>query len=159
LPNTGFFARCGEKLPIIEGVVKRYIAILEDDERRVHEMRRCLESTAVALRFFANAPEMLAWLRDHLKGVALISLDHDLPVQRCDTRVNDCGTGRDVVDYLTSQEPVCPVLVHSSNASAASGMLYALKGAGWTTKQVYPHDDLCWIADDWTTEISAWLEL
>ena len=137
----------------------RYIAILEDDERRVGEMGRCVRpllSSGASLKFFADASEMLRWLRDHLRDVALISLDHDLPVRRAEDGTSiDCGTGRDVVDYLTTQEPTCPVLVHSSNGSAASGMMFTLKTAGWATRQVYPHDDLCWILEAWTPEVIA----
>lgn len=131
--------------------MRRHVAILEDDRRRIDEMRRLLAQmlpTADPI-FFLNAREMINWLGEHLSEVALISLDHDLPLYEEDGRSIDCGTGRQVVDFLATTSATCPVVVHSSNLDCAAGMVFALRDTGWTCSRVHPRDDLAWIADEW----------
>lgn len=89
---------------------------------------------------------MLTWLPGHLQACVLISLDHDL--ESTDPDLNP-GSGREVADWLATQEPVCPVIVHSTNVPAAAGMLRVLEEAGWTTRRVLPYDDLLWINELW----------
>ena len=61
----------------------------------------------------------------------------------------DLGTGREVADYLATREPVCPVIIHTSNTVAEVGMRMTLQESGWRTKRVIPFDDVQWIATDW----------
>jgi hypothetical protein len=116
-----------------------FIAILEDDSARVRVMQECLELLLPDFQsaIFEAAPKMIAWLADHLADAALISLDHDLPVIRVDGI--EGGSGRDVADYLAAIPPTCPVVVHSSNAPAAAGMIRVLSDAGWPVWQVNPY--------------------
>jgi hypothetical protein len=129
-------------------------AILEDDAARVAEMRRCLRDLLpnVESVFFDDANEMIIWLGRHIGEVALISLDHDLPLKGPDGQVIDCGNGRQVADFIASLPPTCPVIVHSSNLHCAPGMFFALKEAGWRAGQVYPHEDLVWIEGAWAAQ-------
>src|SRR4051812_34305857 len=117
-------------------------------------MRSCAEEflPSLPLVFFDNAFEMVAWLEQHLHEVALISLDHDLPLRDGEGKSIDCGDGRMVADYLTQLAPTCPVIVHSSNNDCAVGMYFALERAGWPTKRVVPFDDLAWVERDWKLE-------
>lgn len=137
------------------GALEAYFAILEDDSGRIKQMRSCAVETLprLPLVFFDNAFEMIAWLETHLHEVALISLDHDLPLRIPDGQSVDCGNGRMVADYLARFDPTCPVIVHSSNADCAAGMFFALERAGWPTKRIVPFDDLDWIATDWKREL------
>jgi tryptophanyl-tRNA synthetase len=81
------------------------VAILEDDPERVEHMRRVLKATLPTCeqRFFAAAPDMIAWLAEHLVRVVLISLDHDLdsivPIAQ---QATDPGCGRDVADWIAA---------------------------------------------------------
>ena len=129
-----------------------YIAILEDDERRVASMRSVLASLASGheTRFFDSAHAMIAWLRDHLDRVVLISLDHDLlpPLDEAEAP-RPPGCGQDVVDYLRGQPPRCPVILHTSNVLAAPLMEEPLALAGWDVKRVVPFFDLEWIGSAW----------
>ncbi len=133
------------------------IVILEDDGRRAEAMRRQIlgiasQSTMV---FFENAPDMVDWLQDNLGSVDLLCLDHDLgPNRDRNGEVFDPGVGRDVVDYLATQDPCCPVLIHSSNDPAAQGMHFALKEAGWHNERVVPYDDLAWIEVVWLPAVT-----
>lgn len=132
--------------------MNKLIAILEDDERRAEVMRQ-----EIAKRFpsmdciiFNNAPDMIVWLKDSLEKVTIISLDHDLgPNSERDGKVFDPGVGRDVVDFLESHKPVCPVIIHTTNSFGGDGMRYALEDTGWTVKRVIPFDGSSWIKDEW----------
>ena len=134
------------------------IAILDDEERRCVAMREVVSQLApgAELHFFDNAPDMIEWLKGELSSLALISLDHDLgPNRERDGEVFDPGNGRDVVECLCTCQPVCPVLVHSSNSPAAQGMCFALENAGWHNQRVFPFDDVEWIASEWHDAVAG----
>ncbi len=135
------------------------MAILEDNEDRIAGMRDCLARLTPNLKviFFENAAEMIDWLGGCLGSVVLLSLDHDLPARNRDGRSIDCGTGRQVVDYLATLPPTCPVIVHSSNEHCAAGMFFALLDSGWPCVRVYPCDDTAWIAGAWAQEVKRCL--
>jgi CheY-like chemotaxis protein len=135
--------------------VNNVIAILEDDPARVSLMRACLNELIPKspVMIFEDASVMIEWLAEHQAEVVLISLDHDLPVRRVEGQVIDCGTGREVVDFLATLEPTCPVIVHSSNVVCGDGMMFALKDAGWMQSRVYPRDDLDWVREAWVEEV------
>jgi len=138
--------------------VPEFIAILEDNDERLIQMRACLSELLPQLSqiYFDDASAMIAWLAEHLSQVVLISLDHDLPIDP------DHGTGRQVVDYLATQPPVCPVMVHTSNEFFAPGMMCVLTDAGWPAVRVYPHSDHDWVQRGWAEQIgrlvaSGWI--
>jgi hypothetical protein len=132
------------------------IAILEDDLRRVGQMVRCLrecvgENEVVV---FDNAPDMIAWLAEHLESVKLFCLDHDLGANLVlNGEIRNPGTGRDVADCLSSRRPVCPVVIHSSNVLAAPGMMMVLEDAGWTCSRLAPFNDLEWVREAWIDDV------
>ena len=141
-----------------------FIAILEDDRRRIEMMRSCLGEIAPAMdvSVFDSAHAMIAWLEAHLPDIALVSLDHDLPLppaadaDACEI-ADPYGTGRMVADYLAARTPCCPVIVHSSNVERAPGMTFALHRAGWTQRRVVPYEDLEWIREAWMPCVAALL--
>jgi len=139
--------------------VSNFIAILEDDASRTAAMKAWLAGTFpdVKIVIHGDADAMIDWLGQHLGEVTLISLDHDLPVRSIDGKSVDCGTGRQVADYLASVPPTCPVIIHSSNDPCAAGMFFALKDAGWPCSRVYPCDDLAWIASAWADRVQQYL--
>ena len=63
--------------------MKRVIAILDDNERRLEAMGLVLTMhyPQYEHKFFDNAPDMIDWCKEHLRAVMMISLDHDLGVQ------------------------------------------------------------------------------
>lgn len=128
------------------------IAILEDDIDRQKAMAECLADRfpQYAVRFFATAAEMIWFLRRQLPEVLAIGLDHDLElVPVAGDAVLDSGTGRDVAEYLASEVPVCPVVIHTTNGPAGTGMERVLQEAGWSTSRVVPYGDLDWVAEVW----------
>ena len=110
------------------------IFILEDDPARLVAMYRVLDRELPAhTRHVENDSDQAAvWLTEHLAEVDLISLDHDLDsVPRPgEDRSVDHGCGRGVVDHLAARPPTCPVIVHTSYATAGDGMYFALRRAG-----------------------------
>jgi hypothetical protein len=141
------------------GSTPRSVAILEDDAGRVGEMRICLGEVlpGVEVVVFEDAGKMIGWLGGNLAEVVLISLDHDLPLRDGEGRAVDCGTGRQVADYLAGLAPTCPVIVHSSNQYFAPGMFFALKDAGWPCCRIWPNDDLGWVRRDWGERVRRYV--
>ena len=127
----------------------RFVVILEDNHERLAEMRACLAELLPQYEhvYFDDAFMMIAWLKNHLPEIVLISLDHDLPIDV------DHGAGRDVADYLHDMSPICPVIVHTSNEYFAPGMMQALAEGGWPVERVYPHGDHDWIRLVWAEQI------
>jgi hypothetical protein len=138
------------------------IVILDDDPDQIAEMKRSLavhlsEHEVVC---FDNAPDTIEWLKSHWDEASLICLDHDLgPNRRRHGEIFDPGTGRDVVDYLASRMPTCPVLVHTTNSLAAPGMELALTDSGWRYGRTIPWDDLEWIGQTWIVDVMAALRM
>jgi hypothetical protein len=89
---------------------------------------------------------MIAELADYLQQAAIISLDHDL--LRAPDDIEDPGTGVDVANLLGELIPICPVIIHTSNADRRNWMVGALSLAGWQVDCVYPSGD-DWIAKQW----------
>ena len=133
------------------------IFILEDNPARLVEMRHVLDRELPnnTLRIEDDRDKAVAWLTEHQAEVDLISLDHDLDsVPRPgEDRSIDHGDGRGVVDYLEAQPPTCPVIVHTSNATAGDGMYYTLLRADWPVFRVYPFEHHRWIAQEWADQI------
>jgi hypothetical protein len=132
------------------------VVLLEDDPDRTREMTRTLRELEPQCQLVTidNAPDMIAWLVEHLEDASLICLDHDLGPNRVrNDEVFDPGTGRDVADYLATRTPVCPVIVHTSNSLAAPGMAMVLEDTGWQHSRVVPFDDLKWIRAAWTPDV------
>lgn len=127
------------------------ILILEDDAERRRVMAECLldRLPQFGVRFFIDAPSMIAWLHaDSGPELVLISLDHDLEPSP-ENGHHDAGTGRDVADCLAALRPSCPIVIHTTNTLAGDGMQAILDDAGWMTIRVIPYDAERWIGETW----------
>jgi hypothetical protein len=128
------------------------IAILEDNAERRDVMSACLRDRFPQYRHcvFTSADGIIRFLEEELANTVAICLDHDLDlIEGANGRCIDPGTGRDVADFLAARTPVCPVVVHTTNAVAAVGMESALTDAGWVIRRVVPYGDLDWIGETW----------
>ena len=135
---------------------KSTIAILDDEPDRLEAMLPILESCypQYPVVTFDNAPDMNSWFQDHLSSCALICLDHDLgPNRKRDGKVFDPGIGRDVADFIASFQPVCPIIIHTTNTIARPGMIVVLEEAGWQVEYVSPYSDVTWIGEVWADEV------
>lgn len=128
------------------------IVILEDNVDRQAVMRECLADRfyMYEAQFFDDSCEMIHYLEAHLTETILIALDNDLDMKMGqDGRLFDPGDGCQVADFLAKQAPVCPVIIHTTNTTAAETINRLLRGAGWETRRVIPFDDMEWIKTDW----------
>ncbi len=133
------------------------IAILEDDPGRTAAFRDVLARLAAdhVVVIIDNAPDLIGWLEQGLASSVLICLDHDLgPSRHRGDERFEPGCGRDVVDWLAQRPAQCPVIVHSSNGVAVTGMLFALEEAGWSTGRVIPFGGLDWVEAEWAPAIT-----
>jgi CheY-like chemotaxis protein len=132
------------------------IVILEDNSERIGAMREALAGLAGAPApvFFDQTDAIIEYLRENLATAELIALDHDLDNIECeDGQLIDPGDGRDVARWLGQQEPVCPVIIHTSNAAGADSMRFALEDGGWQVARVYPEADTGWIGREWLSAV------
>jgi hypothetical protein len=122
------------------------LLMLEDDAERIVKFRATLQlvDPLIPLQIWNDAWSMIREIQPFLTSARLISLDHDLEP----TSDADPGTGWDVVKYLVTQHPVCPVIVHTSNSDRASWMLGELELEGWEYHRLPPLGD-DWIEHDW----------
>ena len=128
------------------------IAIHEDNAERREAMQRCLTDRFYTFshHFFDESGDMIRFLRDHLAETIAISLDNDLELKpAADGRMIDPGSGVEVAEFLATREPVCPVIIHTTNSSAAEKSKGLLEAAGWRTRRIVPFDDMSWIEADW----------
>lgn len=128
------------------------IVILEDNLDRQALMRECIADRFYTFeaRFFDEAAQMIEFLDKNLAETIVISLDNDLELKiGADGRSVDPGEGRHVAEFLAARQPVCPVIIHTTNAIAAEAMTKMLKATGWKTRRVIPFDDMNWITTNW----------
>jgi hypothetical protein len=138
----------------------RYVAILEDCPERIDRMKQCVKKSGVAFKtvFFFDAYVMIEWLIQNKSNVVLLSLDHDLDLILEGQESRDAGDGRDVANYLSSQKPFCPVIIHSSNYFGRESMKYELLEKGWDVSIVVPSPEVSWIDLDWLTCVCSLIE-
>ena len=119
------------------------ILILEDNDERIAAFQKAALALGdgFALKFWRDAPAMMAECEAFFLTTVLISLDHDLNPMPGATA--DPGTGLDVAKFLGNFMPVCPVLIHSSNVDRVYSMHNELRFAGWMVDRVGP------IGNDW----------
>ncbi len=126
---------------------RRTILILEDDEDRVDGFRSAVASLGheFSVRFWRDAPTMIAESPAWLVEACLISLDHDLQLLGGET---DAGTGLEVAEFLSRHKPICPVILHTSNFDGRLSMHNKLRAGGWTVSTVAPRE-VDWIQTAW----------
>ncbi|MGA2071093.1 MAG: cyclic-phosphate processing receiver domain-containing protein [Sedimentisphaerales bacterium] len=104
--------------------------------------------TGFELKVWRNAKKMINELDRYMQMSVLISLDHDLnPVK---PGGSDPGDGLDVAKFLALRDPMCPVIIHSSNVSRSDMMMGELELGGWEVKRIVPIGD-DWIEIDWAS--------
>lgn len=137
------------------------IAVLDDDQGRRLAMQAALADRLPQYLhvFFDNAPDMIAWLSEHMYDLAAVSLDHDLGPNREREGIQfDPGTGRDVAEFLATQDPRCSIIIATTNSIARPGMELVLQDSGWCTINVLPFSDLSWIGEAWIITMAGAVE-
>ena len=125
------------------------ILILEDNDERVAGFQKTSAALGggFELKIWRDAHSMIAECERYFPTTVLISLDHDLNPQPGVTE--DPGTGVDVTKFLSQCRPVCPVIIHTTNADRAYSMHNELRFADWISERVGP------IGSDWIEKL--WL--
>jgi len=130
------------------------IIILEDDrDRRIAMMQRLADRFPfLRTDFFDSSSLMIQHMQSEpLHDVVLISLDHDLElIPGGPGEWVDPGTGLIAAKWLAQlAQPLCPVIVATTNVPAGDKMVSALDLAGWSPQRVTPHDDVAWVSSEW----------
>ena len=126
---------------------RRIILILEDDDDRVLGFRSAVASLSreLSVRIWRDAPTMIAECTACFAKACLISLDHDLEALAAES---DPGTGLDVVKFLCLHQPLCPVILRTSNFDGRLAMHTQLRAGGWTVATLPPRE-ADWIESAW----------
>ncbi len=132
--------------------------LLEDNPGRLAEMIAVARAVLPTWMVHVEDDCQLAidWLAENQATVGLISLDHDLDsVVRPDEPPSvDHGCGRPVADFISTQPPTCPVIIHTSNTIAGDGMFFQLYRANWPVHRVYPYDKHKWVTLAWKDKLN-----
>jgi ADP-ribosylglycohydrolase len=130
----------------------RTILILEDNDERIAGFQKTVAELngGFELKIWRDAHSMIAECAEFFPSAALICLDHDLNPQPGVT--TDPGTGLDVTKFLCDFEPVCPVLIHSSNTDRIYSMHNELRFAHWMVDRVGPLGT-DWIETTWLRRV------
>src|SRR5580698_736339 len=98
------------------------ILILEDNGERIAGFEAVVAKLGerFELKLWRDAHAMINECDKYFPTACLISLDHDLNPLPFTT--DDPGTGLDVAKFLAECRPVCPVMIHSTNADQANSM-------------------------------------
>ena len=123
------------------------ILILEDNDERVRSFRSAVAALGreFRIRIWRAAATMITESPACFAETCLISLDHDLQTVAGEA---DPGTGLDVAAFLSVQQPMCPVILHTSNFNGRLAMHNKLRAAGWTVATVLPRE-ADWIQTFW----------
>jgi CheY-like chemotaxis protein len=111
----------------------KQVLFLDDDHRRIEEIRRRMESLPCELVVVETAVDCILKLGE--KSYDLVLLDHDLGGEiYCDSSREDCGM--EVVRWLkrTGGEHGA-FIVHTMNPVAAAAMYFELSGMGYPVAQ------------------------
>ena len=124
--------------------MNKSIVILEDEMERVSIIEKLVFNhfPEYPVIFFDNTLEMLDWLETNLDK-SILCLDHDLgPDRMIKGEITDPGTGRDITNFLEKHEPICPVIIHTTNSFGRDAMKFSLLDAGWDTTVVVPSAEI-----------------
>ncbi len=129
------------------------ILILEDNGERIAAFCRTVPALgdSIELKVWRDAPSMIAECETFFPTAVLISLDHDL--NPAPGRTADPGTGLDVASFLAECRPVCPIIIHSTNADKAHSMHNELRFADWIAERIGPMGAE-WVETTWLRKAS-----
>jgi ADP-ribosylglycohydrolase/CheY-like chemotaxis protein len=124
------------------------ILLLEDDADHLHAFKAAVTKLGppYQLHIWRDATRMIAECHEALADAALISLDHDLNKEHSDSP--DPGDGLEVAEFLSRLPPICPVILHTSNADRVWSMHNAFRFGGWEAERVAPMGTE-WIEQSW----------
>ena len=131
--------------------------ILEDSINRASAFQEAASGffPPQTLKLWRIAQQMIKELPLFFDHATIISLDHDL--YRHEPHDPEPGTGREVANYLATLQPVCPVIIHSTNTDAAWGMCNELTHSKWQADLIHHLDEPQWIQQKWAALVQQLL--
>jgi hypothetical protein len=120
------------------------IFILEDNYDRIENFKIALGSTENHTE--RTVPDAINWLSANVDRVILFSLDNDLYVPEFE---GDEGEGWQLCEWILSNSPKRPLLIHTTNFTAATKMETSCADAGWDFMRIIPYNGFDWIHQSW----------
>ncbi len=106
------------------------------------------------LRFWPNGNSLIAGCAEWFPNAAVLSLNCE-PDPRGETVVT--GTALDLARFIGDFPPVCPVVIHSSNAEGARAIIKELRSAHWMAEHIAPLG-ADWIERRWLSRVRTLLD-
>ena len=142
------------------------ILILKDNAaRRTAMLEHIADSLPMfGVSFFETSDSIITHLkRTALHEIALISLDNDLDPIVVNGRGVDAGDGVAVARFLveftatapTSSASRPPIIIHTTNETAAAEMVELLTDAKWKFSRVTPYGAESWIGEVWISKVRS----
>ena len=128
------------------------IFILEDNYERIENFKIALGT--IESHIERTVPEAIEWLSNNDKRISLFSLDNDLYMPEYD---GDEGEGWELCEWLILNTSKRPLLIHTTNISAATKMEMACADAGWHCLRVPPYNGFEWIHQSWIDAIREFI--
>ena len=120
------------------------IFILEDNYDRIENFRIALG--AIENHTERTVPDAINWLSSNVNSGILFSLDNDLYVPEFE---GDEGEGWQLCEWILSNSRKCPLIIHTTNFTAAAKMETACTDAGWNFMRIIPYNGFDWIHQSW----------
>ena len=130
------------------------IFILEDNDDRIEGFQGLLGDTHHHIE--RVVPEATEWLKANKGQIVLYCLDNDLYVPDYE---GDEGEGWQLCEWILNNAPRVPIVVHSTNAHAATKMQMACDEAGWDFHRIVPYFGTQWIEEVWIGKVRGLLDL
>jgi hypothetical protein len=125
--------KVGKRAPLAYAAVvssPKYLLVLEDSLPRLRAIQDIAKRRALQVIHWSDVHTMRKEAPTYFRDTALLSLDYDLSGSRyCE--IGDPGTGQDIVEFLLTLTPFCPVILHTSLEGKGKLLAILLRNAGW----------------------------
>ena len=143
-------------LPASRVPVMQTIHILDNRDDCNARLQKAVSALGgdLQLRFWPNGNSLIAGCAEWFPNAAVLSLNCE-PDPRGETVVT--GTALDLARFIGDFPPVCPVVIHSSNAEGARAIIKELRSAHWMAEHIAPLG-ADWIERRWLSRVRTLLD-
>jgi hypothetical protein len=113
----------------------KYLLVLEDSLSRLTALQGAANRLSLEIVHWSDVHAMRREAPGYFGSTAVISLDYDLSGSPY-TEIGDPGTGQDIVEFLLTFNPFCPVILHTSLDSRGKMLATSLRRAGWQSEWI-----------------------
>ncbi|MDB6029847.1 MAG: hypothetical protein JWM16_185 [Verrucomicrobiales bacterium] len=131
----------------------KYLLVLEDSTSRLMALQGAAHRLSLEMMSWSDVHTMRKEAPAFFGKTQVISLDYDLSGSPY-REIGEPGTGEDLVKFLLTLPPFCPVVIHTSLDSRGKMLAASLKASGWKSEWIglKGQKDL----NLWETAVKGW---